>query len=380
MNIFKQKLNICYVCVILMYSCNERLPSDYKTINLDSFFKNHKIMNLSEITSKVEYIKLETSPECLIGRIKKLIAFNDKYYILDGQTESILIFDSNGKYISKIHKTGKGPGEYVQIADFVILPIDSSILLIDNMQVKLVKYDLASNLVRESRLHAITHKIAVLNDSLIALQFNYPDFTLNDNYNISILDKDMNKLTSLIKMKSNILPEEVGHTPGHNLVFFSTVNDTLTYWEYRYDIVYKIINYTEAIGQYYLHYNQKLQPGDMKGYFDIPKDKNELIVFMESTSYMFMRGTTMGKTFRLIYLKDRDIAFNIMNGESDEIYNDMDSGPAFFPEGLLTDGRAYKTFSLYEFKMKTGNTSLPDKLKDETYMEENPYVMFVNLK
>ncbi|MDR3095059.1 MAG: 6-bladed beta-propeller, partial [Bacteroidales bacterium] len=92
-------------------ACQKESKYCKQVIDLDPFFKNSKELLLSEIASDVTYIPLETSPECLIGRIDKIISFDDKYYILDRQTESILVFDSTGKYLFKIAQIGNGPGE-----------------------------------------------------------------------------------------------------------------------------------------------------------------------------------------------------------------------------------------------------------------------------
>ncbi|MDR1116026.1 MAG: hypothetical protein LBL33_07780, partial [Tannerella sp.] len=72
-----------------------------------------------------------------------------------------------------------------------------------------------------------------------------------------------------------------------------------------------------------------------------------VVVFMETKNHMFMRGTTFGKNFRLVYFKDRNTGYNIVSNSSEELRNDMDEGPDFFPDGIMNDGRAYKSFSLY---------------------------------
>lgn len=161
-------------------ACNQPIPECDKIIDIDPFFKNEKGLRLSEIASNIEYIRLETAPEYLIGRIKKIIFFNGKYLIFDSQTYRILIFNASGKYIIKIEQKGKGPGEYLQISDFTVLPVDSSICLVDDWQVKVIKYDFSGKFLHERRLQALSNNIASLNDSLIVLQFNFPEFVMND--------------------------------------------------------------------------------------------------------------------------------------------------------------------------------------------------------
>lgn len=72
-----------------------------------------KEMKLSEIASKVQYISLETTPECLLtGKAHHLkVSFAGKYlFVCDG--EHIYQFTPEGKYIRTIGQRGQGPGEF----------------------------------------------------------------------------------------------------------------------------------------------------------------------------------------------------------------------------------------------------------------------------
>lgn len=74
---------------------------------------------ISENLDITEIIVLETLDSSLIRNIKRIIIHNDSIIILNDR-EEILIFDSNGKFIDKIRKRGRGPGEYNNIVDITI--------------------------------------------------------------------------------------------------------------------------------------------------------------------------------------------------------------------------------------------------------------------
>jgi hypothetical protein len=74
--------------------------------------------SLSEFTESTDYIQLETTPDCLLGGISKIEFKLNKIYILHSGGSQLAIFDATGKYLLKIDKKGKGPGEYQQILDF----------------------------------------------------------------------------------------------------------------------------------------------------------------------------------------------------------------------------------------------------------------------
>lgn len=75
-----------------------------------------------DIIEDIEFVTLETIPESLISVIDKIEFFNSKFYILDGRSRSILIFDNKGKYIDKVARVGPGPYEYNDIIDFCVHP------------------------------------------------------------------------------------------------------------------------------------------------------------------------------------------------------------------------------------------------------------------
>lgn len=69
----------------------------------------------------VELIPLETSNQCMIGHIDKIIYKNSKYYLLDRrQSKSIFRFDWTGRFEGKIGHIGRGPGEYIEPTDFIV--------------------------------------------------------------------------------------------------------------------------------------------------------------------------------------------------------------------------------------------------------------------
>jgi hypothetical protein len=70
--------------------------------------------------NSIDIIPLETTPESLIWEIKKIFFIDSGVYIFDGKQSQVLLFDNKGKFISKIGKKGRGPGEYIHIQDFTI--------------------------------------------------------------------------------------------------------------------------------------------------------------------------------------------------------------------------------------------------------------------
>ncbi|MDR3093210.1 MAG: hypothetical protein LBU62_01020, partial [Bacteroidales bacterium] len=124
--------------------------------------------------------------------------------------------------------------------------------------------------------------------------------------------------------------------------------------------------------------------GDQTGYFEVPQRNNDLIVLMETRNFMFMRGTTYGNTFRIIYFKNQNVGYNIIDHNKGEIKNDLDGGPDFFPEkGTVYGECVYKSFSVYEFisDKKSNQQPVPEQFASyKANLNDNPCIMRVTLK
>ena len=103
--------------------------------------------NASEIFETVDYIPLETTNESTFGRIEQLEVTDDRFVILDENTNCILIFKKDGKFIGKI-KGGdkKYPGGHsfhysVRISDFKLNRFTKEIMFSSfNMDTRITTY------------------------------------------------------------------------------------------------------------------------------------------------------------------------------------------------------------------------------------------------
>ncbi|MBQ8649922.1 MAG: 6-bladed beta-propeller [Flavobacteriales bacterium] len=108
-----------------------------------------KHMDMSEYldTSFFKAIPLETTAECLVGKdIMNVWYRNGRIYVWEEQTESVFMFDENGKFIDKIADKGEGPNEYTSICNVSIT--DSLICIFDHFCYKLLYYDLDCNFIK----------------------------------------------------------------------------------------------------------------------------------------------------------------------------------------------------------------------------------------
>lgn len=107
---------IFYVKFIFVACTTIKESTNKQTIPIDvDLIREYK---MEEVFSRINLIPLETTEESTITEIKKVIFHENKYYVLDYRAKAIFIFDASGKFLSKFHKVGKGPSEYLGIDDF----------------------------------------------------------------------------------------------------------------------------------------------------------------------------------------------------------------------------------------------------------------------
>lgn len=162
-------------CILFIFcSCKKEIKIR-KIVVEDSLFQTipvdpRDIENLKEpakiskIAVDLEYIPLQTGDSILIGKIKKLIVYNEKYYIWDSLTETIFCFDENGSYSHKIHRVGHGPKEYPRISDFTMDMNSGNICIYSDMTKAINIYTEKGDFLSKNVSSLILSSFAVNND------------------------------------------------------------------------------------------------------------------------------------------------------------------------------------------------------------------------
>src|SRR5690554_4639525 len=95
-----------YLLNILIVSCSSPSPAEeLSTIIIPNRIDSE--LYLTDLTSSINQIQLETHGHALLGEIKDVKLYNDKFYINDGR--QILVFNNNGDFILKLGGQGEGP-------------------------------------------------------------------------------------------------------------------------------------------------------------------------------------------------------------------------------------------------------------------------------
>ena len=130
----KNKIFVVFLLLVLLclYACEkekESLSVDGLVIDLTTAI--HKPIFYSDVFDKIEYIKLETTPDCLIES-NSYVHLTDKYIVaFYHKSQSAYLFDrKTGKFIKQIGRMGQGPNEY-NVLSVPIFDESESILYFD---------------------------------------------------------------------------------------------------------------------------------------------------------------------------------------------------------------------------------------------------------
>lgn len=85
----------------------------------------------SDLFLNGQIVELETTEDSYLASIGRVYRDGGYLYILDDRLHSVLLFDTTGRFVRKIHDLGRGPGEYIQLSDFSIAENGSLLLMAD---------------------------------------------------------------------------------------------------------------------------------------------------------------------------------------------------------------------------------------------------------
>ncbi len=122
-----------------------------KEIEID-LSKYESIIDLHQYSDSLKVVKLETTEECLIGRIGRIIEDDSLLFLLDKQSKSILVFHSSGRFSHSIYHEGKGNGDYLATKDIAVDKKRNVIYVYDDHTRLLICYDYQGGFLRKISL------------------------------------------------------------------------------------------------------------------------------------------------------------------------------------------------------------------------------------
>lgn len=182
-----------YIFILLVIICGctqSNLDRQIETIYVDLNHQSDSLRNIPADTlfRSAKYIPLETTDSSLLSEISKIKIHNNNYYILDCSLKSLVVFDANGKFIHKLNKVGRGPGEYLSLEDFVVY--NDTLYVLSSASQKIIVCDLRFNPIKDIKTEAYSSNLAVNNDKI----YVFNNFRSNDLNNFYVINKNSNDI------------------------------------------------------------------------------------------------------------------------------------------------------------------------------------------
>ena len=301
-------------------------------IDVENNINNVKIINLSSIGKELTFIPLETTPNCLIKKIKKVLFSNS--YIFISEFTNLLQFDRNGKFIRRIGSSGTGPGEYPSIGDFCINEKQQEIYVIFSSASKLLTFGFDGVFKNSVNLSFRPAQVSLRDPQNLLFHLwnvpgkNDPSWVITDleGVSLTVINNSLKRVS-----QPGFL---INHTPlyffANSLHFMEFGIDTLYYFRNTQKFPYAIF----SLGDYKMDVDPLITASLIKDEKVLNKFWPGII--LENDDYFFIkfyRGIS-NNSMTAIYDK-KSGAFTILK---DEVFkNDLVGGIGFWPKQIIND-------------------------------------------
>jgi len=186
---------------LFIAGCNKQDQGEVQVIDIVGNMNNTRDIKLSDIADDVQYIPMETNPECLIAKGYTIVPTKDYFFIADGE-KPLFVFDRDGKFVRKIGAIGKGPGEFQNCNQFHI-DEEKEEVYIFNQNKEFIIYSWDGKYISTVELphRAMLYHISSHGD------FTFFEFLMGPNsslYRVYFTDRDL-KLTGDISWEQEIV-------------------------------------------------------------------------------------------------------------------------------------------------------------------------------
>lgn len=376
---------------LLMYFC---LLSGQELVEIDipGLLKPERDPLLSEIASDIQFVKLETTNECLIGSIGSVAYWGPNLLITSDGRKKLFVFSGEGKFLRSVGVVGKGPGEFLEIYGMSIDPATGHLYILDNGQVKLLEYDQEGKFLKEMKLKFYATNFKIIENGFVFYTGSVYSYR-TDGYLLTVTDRNCNIIS---RDHQRSVPKG---RPDLSGALYSDHGE-IKYWERNWDTVYSFTGTSHYAGYFFnvgknrvpatLMENPDMIASGVDGYrwIDSFRDYKNFIIFQ------LIDLNRRGK--KLFYDKNKKTGYCIpgdMRYYDWGFYNDFCGGPLFTLENKLNDSEVaccYQIIDLKDYLSKgwIDKSSAMDPVKfstlrdiiDKSNPDDNPVILIAKLK
>lgn len=382
--------NLYFYFLIFCLSCNNNSLLDkdnnvdngveYIRINPDDISKEYTA-KASYFIDSVSYIPLQTTDDCLLAGIDRIIFQNNKYYIYDISGDQLCVFSSDGTFITKIGKKGHGPGEYAKIEAFSVDSLDNTFIYCEQKQ-SVLEYDKNANFVREQNIGLAIADFIVCENEMLFYTKAYKNSSSEIQSRLVALHENGSKRNFLKWKFTDLFVKYYGTTNGR---LFHKNENTVSLIEeignsiYQFSDSLPILRYKLDFGEYTIPLNFEKEV-ILEAIEVQMKNKCKLNAFVECKDYIYISFSFKNKyIFKSLYLKQKQQVLNF----GPFWYNDIDN--IFLPNIIASvDNKLIGVGESYFFKEQVENNGKASQkvknISEKITGVDNPIVYVIHFK
>ena len=235
------------IILVLFFSCITRIEQSNTSGEIHIVIDPNNLpemAKLSELVKSVRLIPLETNSSCLIGSTGK-ISFGKNHIlvqVMDGESE-LFHFNPEGKFLNKIGRKGKGPGEYTNVRGITAFEDSLFVYVGMSSKRKINKYSFDGNFIQEINYGKGLYYAKVLDYNRIA-------FNCYNDFEVKIVNTLSNDTVSYIRSgnEARILMKQFTGNPQTGFFYTALGRDTI--WKIEMDSMRPAITFDFGSGHF----------------------------------------------------------------------------------------------------------------------------------
>ncbi len=308
-----------FIISIISISCSKKNTKKIETIEVN--VEANKSINLSDIIQTSKIIKLETSQDFLISRIRDIFITEEYIFVLGGK-KGLLQFKRNGKFVRAIGKNGKGPFEHNGIFSFTCDTIKSRIYMAAFTHIYCFSFEGTPMFSIKYIKNRIDEFMTIQNGQLISFYTDYGKLDASTFFNRQKFDSynQKGKIIRSTLLREIKLPNEMGTIlPTDRYISKTNIG---TYFYYPVMIQEPTVRDT-----LYEFNNNAVTPSLKLDFGDRVYNSKRKEIYIKniyrSDRYVFANYSTAKNNQRYFLCHDlkKGNQYNMKNGINDDIYN-----------------------------------------------------------
>jgi hypothetical protein len=287
------------------------------------------------IFDSVELVKLETTPNSIIKEVTRIIPYMNEMFILDATQNSVLRFDNNGKFLTRIQKIGNGPGEFTLLYDININHFSENLELL-NPRGELLVFSRDGEFIHSFAIPLLaSDKFAILTDDIILF------YSMFEPKKLSYFSRKRNKI---IKQEYEF-PEKIVSTPlisSKSSPFNRTDSTTISFFQGFTNDIYKVTQSGLSLRLRWnfanknFDYHKLPEGGDFEYYTNYLRNSKYVHSFnyyLEDSTLILTRFI-FDKTWHTLILNKKTQAYRIIRRFTEKLV--PPANPVLFDRGIIT--------------------------------------------